>query len=115
MRKVTKLLLVFMAPLFVLLVSWALSITHEFNWQSIIFFVSVSAIFGISLAFKKPQKLINAGLGWILSGVLFSLVATDGVCGVYEELFKTMALAIFAFTIFFICIPNIRKSQKQEP
>lgn len=115
MKKVKKLLLVLMSSLFVLMVSFALSITHELNWQGIIFFVCVSTIFGILLAVRKPQKLMNANLGWIFSGILFALVATEKLLGVYTKLFETVALAIFAFTIFFICIPNITKSQKQKP
>ena len=115
MKKVKKLFLVLMASLFVLVVSGALSITHEVNWLGIIFFVCVSSVFGILLAHRNPQKLIYAGLGWIFSGMLFALVATEGLLGVYTKLFETAALAIFAFTIFFICIPSIKKSQKQKP
>ena len=115
MKKVKKLFLVLMAPLFTLLVSGALSITQDVNWLGIIFFICVSSVFGILLACRCPQKLIDAGLGCIFSGVLFAFVATEELLGVYTKLFETVALAIFAFTIFFICIPNITKSQKQKP
>ena len=115
MKKVKKLLLVLMSSLFVLVVSGALSITHELNWRSIIFFVCVSSVFGILLAYKNPKKLMDAGLGWIFSGVLFALIATEGLLGVYAKLFETVALAIFAFTIFFICLPSITKSLRQKP
>ena len=115
MKKVKKLLLVLMASLFVIVVSGALSITHEVNWLGIIFFVCVSSVFGILLAHRNPQKLIYAGLGWIFSGVLFAFVATEGLLGVYTKLFETAGLAIFAFTIFFVCIPSITKAHKQKP
>ena len=115
MKNVKKLLFVLMAPLFVLVVSGALSITHELNWRSIIFFICVSSVFVILLAYRTPQKLIDAGLGWIFSGVLFALIATEGLLGVYTKLFENVALAIFAFTIFFICMPSIIRSQKQKP
>lgn len=81
MKNVKKLLFVLMAPLFVLVVSGALSITHELNWRSIIFFICVSSILGILLAYRNPKKLIDAGLGWIFSGVLFALIATKGLLG----------------------------------
>lgn len=114
MKKVKKLLLMLMAPLFTLFVSWALSITHEFNWQGIIIFVSVITLLEIWLAFRCSQKLLSASIGWVLSGVLFAFVATEGLLGVYTKLFETVALAIFAFTIFFICIPTMVRSQKQK-
>ena len=115
MKKVKKLLLMLMAPLFTLFVSWALSITHEFNWHGIIIFVSVITLLEIWLAFRCPQKLLSASIGWVLSGVLFAFIATKGLLAVYTNLFETVALAIFAFTIFFICIPTMIRAQKQKP
>ncbi len=115
MKTVKKLLLILMAPLFTLLVSGALSITQDVNWQGVLFFVGVIIVLGIVLAFRKPEKLIAAGLGWILSGVLFAFIATKGLLAVYTNLFETVALAIFAFTVFFICIPTMIRAQKQKP
>ncbi len=45
----------------------------------------------------------------------FTLLTTEELPNVYTKLFETVALAIFVFTIFLICIPNITKSQKQKP
>lgn len=113
--RMKKILLILMAPLFTLFVAWGLSIAHEFNWKGIIFFVAVITALGIVLAFIKPEKLIDAGIGWIFSGVLFAFMATEGMLGVYTGLFKTIATATFAFTLSFTCILPVIKASTESP
>ena len=115
MKKVKKLFLILVAPLFTLLVSSALSITHDFNWQGIIVFVAVITALEMMLAIRSPNKLIDSIVGWMFCGALAALIATKGLLGDYAPLFESMELAMFAFIVFFICIPNIAKSKKQEP
>ena len=68
MKKVKKLLLILVAPLFTLLVSSALSITHDFNWQGIIVFVAVITALEMMLAIRSPNKLIDSIVGWMFCG-----------------------------------------------
>lgn len=115
MNKLKNLLLVLFAPAFVLLVSWILSTYNEFVWNLIVFFTFCVMGFNIFLYIRSPQTLSSATVGFMLSGSLYAFLAT-GTCGEYEEIFKLLAATLFAFTTFFICVPNIVKpTKKQKP
>lgn len=116
MEKVKKLLLILLAPAFVLSVSWILSMNAEFNWSGIIIFAGIVTLTEVILCIKRPQQLINTIPGWMISGTFYAFIAAEGMCGIYTDIFKSMAMIVFALTYFFICVPNFRKAHpKRKP
>lgn len=114
MKKVKKLLLFLYVPAFVLLISWILSLNKEFNWSGIFVFLAVVISTDIVLYCKNSQKLIEVFSGWMVTGTFLALVSTEGICGEYADIFETMTLIVFASTYFFICFPEMIKSQKKR-
>lgn len=114
MKKIKNLLLILYAPVFVLLISWILSMNKEFNWLGVIIFAGVVTGTAILLYIKKSEKMIAAVSGWMFSGALYAFVAAEGMCGAYTGVFEFLALVIFAFTYFFVCLPEVIRPQQKR-
>lgn len=108
MKKVKNVLLVLLAPLFVLLVSWVLSAYKEFSWEGMAFFIAVTFFAQIFLWIANSDKLIEPIPGYMISGSLYAFIAAD-MTKDYTDVFSFFAMTIFAYTFFFVSFPYIIK------
>ncbi len=114
MEKLKNLLLVALPLVFVLMVSWLLSMNFNFSWNGIVFFEFVMLVLGGALWYVDSQKLLPA-VPWVMcSGTLCAFLCAKGMCGEYEYTLQTMFMTIFAFTIFFMHCHYLYPSSKRK-
>ena len=106
MEVLKKLLLIVLAPSFVLFISWVLSTYNDFAWWGIVFFAISVIGMQISLCIASPKNLIEPIPGYMIAGSLYAFIAAD-MCSEYEPIFEFFASTMFAFTFFFICCPHV--------
>ena len=113
MKVLKKLLLIALAPAFVLFISWALSTYNVFDWSGIIFFTVGITGMQILLCIAKSEKLIEPIPGFMIAGSLYAFIAADRY-GEHMPIFEFFALTMFAFTIFFVWLPYIISWRKKQ-
>ena len=106
MKNIKNLLLIVLAPAFVLFLSWVLSTYNDFKWLGIVFFAIAVIAMQIFLCIASPKNLIEPIPGYMIAGSLYAFIAAD-MCGDYEPIFEVFASTMFAFTFFFICCPHV--------
>lgn len=107
--KIKNLLLILAAPIFILTLSWILATNGLFNYERIIPLLGLIIVTNVILAFRNPQKLIPSLPGWMASGTFF---VVERISGELTDFVDFMAIVIFSFTLFIICIPNIIPKRK---
>ena len=113
MKMLKKLLLIALAPAFVLFTSWILSTYNVFEWSGIIFFAIGVTGMQILLCIANSEKLIEPVPGFMIAGSLYAFIAADR-CGDYAPIFEFFALIMFMFTIFFVSLPYIISWRKKK-
>jgi hypothetical protein len=113
MEVLKKLLLIVLAPSFVLFISWVLSTYNDFAWWGIVFFAISVIAMQILLCIANPKKLIVPVPGYMIAGSLYAFIAADA-CGEYEPVFEFFAVTMFAFTVFFTWLPHVVRWLKER-
>ena len=113
MKNLKKLVLIMLAPAFVLFISWVLSTYNDFTWTGIVFFAIAITGMQILLCIANYKKLMEPIPGYMIAGSLYAFIAAN-MCGEYEPVFDFFAMTMFAFSIFFVSLPYIIKWRKRK-